>query len=160
ALVALAVVSLDRLFDRHTVNIVSGAVLVAWAFYHWMSRSRHRVRVGMRTGMVGLAVWSFLMASAHGAGLMLVPALTPIGRGAPAHVHSGGHVMSSGSLGAAFAAVGVHTVAMLGVTGVIAIVVYEWVGLAFLRRAWINLDFVWTIALIATGLILFATALY
>jgi hypothetical protein len=160
ALVALAVVSLDRFFDRHTVNIVSGAVLVGWAFYHWMSRSRHRVRVGMRTGMVGLAVWSFLMASAHGAGLMLVPALTPLERGAAAHVHSAGHVMSSGSLGVAFAAVGVHTLAMLGVTGVIAIVVYEWVGLAFLRRAWINLDFVWTIALIATGLILFATALY
>jgi len=160
ALVVLAVVSLDRLFDRHTVNILSGAVLVGWAFYHWMSRSRHRVRVGMRTGMVGLAVWSFLMASAHGAGLMLVPALTPLDRGAAAHVHSAGHVVSSGSLSVAFAAVGVHTLAMLGVTGVIAIIVYEWVGLAFLRRAWINLDFVWTIALIATGLILFATALY
>ena len=160
ALVVLAVVSLDRLFDRHTVNILSGAVLVGWAFYHWMSRSRHRVRVGMRTGMVGLAVWSFLMASAHGAGLMLVPALTPLDRSAAAHVHSAGHVVSSGSLSVAFAAVGVHTLAMLGVTGVIAIIVYEWVGLAFLRRAWINLDFVWTIALIATGLILFATALY
>jgi hypothetical protein len=47
---------------------------------------------------------------------------------------------------------------MLGVTGVIAVVVYEWVGLAFLRRGWINLDIIWTIALAGTGLILFATA--
>jgi hypothetical protein len=159
ALFALAVVSLDRFFDRHTVDIVSGAVLIGWAVYHWTSRSRHRVRIGMRTGMVGLAVWSFLMASAHGAGLMLVPALTPLERSTAAHLHSADHVMSSGSLGIAFAAVGVHTLAMLGVTGVIAIVVYEWVGLAFLRRAWINLDLIWTIALVATGLILFATAL-
>lgn len=160
ALVALAVVSLDRLLDRHTVNIVSGAVLVGWALYHWMSRSRHRVRIGMRTGMVGLAVWSFLMASAHGAGLMLVPALLPLEGGAATHIHSAGHVMSSGSLGVALAAVGVHTLAMLSVTGVIAVVVYEWLGLAFLRRAWINLDVVWTIALLVTGLILFATARY
>jgi hypothetical protein len=160
ALVALAVVSLDRLSDRHTTNIVAGGALIVWALYHWMWRSRHRVRIGMRTGMVGLTVWSFLMASAHGAGLMLVPALTPLQAGTTAHVHSASGAMLSASLAIALAAVGVHTLAMLGVTAVIAIVVYEWVGLAFLRRAWINLDFVWTIALVATGLILFATARY
>jgi hypothetical protein len=157
ALVALAVVSLDRVVDRRIMSLVSGLALVGWALYHWMYRSRHRVRIGMRTGMVGLTVWSFLMASAHGAGLMLIPALLPLGRVAAMHSHAG-HVMSPGSLEIALAGVGVHTLAMLGVTGIIAIVVYEWVGVAFLRRGWINLDLIWTIALVVTGLVLLATA--
>jgi len=157
ALVALAVVSLDRFVERWVTSVVSGLVLIAWALYHWKYRSRHRVRVGMRTGMVGLGVWSFLMAGAHGAGLMLVPALLPLERLAAAHDHAG-HVMPARSLEIALAAVGVHTLAMLAVTGLVAIVVYEWVGVAFLRRGWINLDLVWTIALIVTGVILLATA--
>lgn len=61
--------------------------------------------------------------------------------------------------GVALAAVGVHTLAMLAVTGMIAVVVYEWVGLAFLRRGWINLDLLWTGALVATGFIQFFTAM-
>jgi hypothetical protein len=160
AVVALGVVSLDRVVDRRTMSIVSGVALVGWALYHWMYRSRHRVRVGMRTGMVGLTVWSFLMASAHGAGLMLVPALLPLGRIADAHSHSHAHVTSPGSLEIAAIAVGVHTAAMLAVTGIIAVVVYEWVGVGFLRRGWINLDLLWTIALVATGVILLAMGLH
>ncbi len=158
ALVTFAVVSLDRVVDRRTLSIVSGIALVGWAFYHWTYRSRHRVRVGMRTGMVGLAVWSFLMASTHGAGLMLVPALLPLAQISATHSHSAGQVAPSGSLEIALAAVTVHTLAMLGVTGIVAVVVYEWVGIAFLRRGWINLDLVWAIALIATGLVLLVTA--
>jgi len=106
------------------------------------------------------------MASAHGAGLMLVPALLPLGRAAAMHSHSAGHAMSPGhvmspaSLEIALAGVGVHTLAMLSATGIIAIVVYEWVGVAFLRRGWINLDLIWTIALVVTGLILLAMAGY
>jgi len=158
ALVAFTVVSLDRVIDRRPMSIVSGVALVGWALYHWVHRSRHRVRVGMRTGMVGLTVWSFLMASAHGAGLMLVPALLPLERVATTQSHATGHRMAPESVEIALAAVGVHTLAMLGVTAVVAVVVYEWVGVAFLRRAWINLDLLWTIALVATGLILLAMA--
>ena len=158
ALVALAVVSLDRVIDPRTMSMGAGGALIGWALYHRMYRSSHRVRVGMRTGMVGLAAWSFLMASAHGAGLMLVPALLPLDQAGATHSHSGGQVTPSGSLEIALAAVGVHTLAMLGVTGVVAIVVYDWLGVAFLRRSWVNLDLVWTIALVATGLILLATA--
>ena len=62
------------------------------------------------------------------------------------------------SLPLVLAAVGVHTLAMLAVTGLMAVVVYEWVGLAFLRRGWINLDLLWTVALMATGLILLFSA--
>ncbi|MEE9147488.1 MAG: hypothetical protein V3U27_08860, partial [Candidatus Tectomicrobia bacterium] len=104
-------------------------------------------RVGMRTGMAGLALWSFLMATAHGAGLMLVPVLIPLSLAAtPAH-----EITASGSLPVSLAAIGVHTLAMFVVTGAIAVIVYEWLGLAFLRRGWINLDLLWTTALVGAG---------
>jgi hypothetical protein len=130
-------------------------VLIGWALYHALYGSRHRVRVGMRTGLAGLALWSFLMATAHGAGLMLLPILLPLHRAAAGtHVHA----TAGGPLAVSLAAVGVHTLAMLATTGTIAVVVYEWVGLAFLRRGWINLDLFWTLALLATGAILLLTA--
>jgi hypothetical protein len=154
AIVAALVVLAGFVLDQSLIQITAGLVLIGWAAWHWHYGSRHRVRVGMTTGMGGLALWSFLMASAHGAGLMLVPVLLPMG---VAGGHAA-HASARGSLVTALAAIGVHTAAMLAVTGLVAIVVYEWVGLAILRRAWINLDLLWTIALAATGLILLLTA--
>jgi hypothetical protein len=149
--VALAVVVLGVMVDQRTIGLAGGALLIGWAAYHTLYGSRHRVRFGMQVGMLGLAAWSFLMASAHGAGLMLVPVLIPLClAAAPAQ-----ELTAAGSLPVALAAVGVHTLAMLATTGVIALAVYEWFGLAFLRKGWINLDLLWTIALVATGLILF-----
>ena len=136
------------------IKIVGGGALIGWALYHHLSGARHRVRIGMRAGMVGLALWSFLMASAHGAGLMLVPVLVPLA-GIGGHA---GHAPSGASLTAALVAVVVHTFAMLTVTAVVALVVYDWVGVGFLRRGWINLDWVWVGALLTTGLLLFITA--
>jgi hypothetical protein len=154
ALIVLAVVLLGRLLDPRAISLVSGLVLIGWAAYHRLYGSRHRVRIGMRTGMAGLALWSFLMATAHGAGLMLVPILLPLGSGG----QHAGHLAAHESLIFAVAAVGVHTLAMLAVTGTIAVVVYDWLGVGFLRRGWINLDLLWTAALTATGLILLVTA--
>lgn len=149
--VALAVVLLGIVIDQKAVRVAAGALLIGWAIYHTLYGSRHRVRYGMQAGMVGLGVWSFLMASAHGAGLMLVPVLIPLCLAAsPAQ-----ELTAAGSLPIALAAVGVHTAAMLATTAAIAAVVYQWLGVAFLRRGWINLDLVWTIALVATGLFLF-----
>ena len=125
ALVAFAVVALDWLMPGRTVSIAAGVVLIAWAVYHHLYRSRHRVRVGLRTGMAGLGLWSFLMASAHGAGLMLVPILLALGRVDPSARHPTDHSAAGGSLAVALAAVGVHTLAMLAVTGVVAVVVYR-----------------------------------
>ena len=76
--------------------VAGGVVLIGWAVYHHLYGARHRVRVGMRTGMAGLALWSFLMASAHGAGLMLVPVLLPSARLGPAH-HDHGAVSLAGA---------------------------------------------------------------
>lgn len=154
ALVALAVVALSLSVDQRVIRIIGGSALIGWAIYHRLYGARHRVRIGMRAGMAALALWSFLMASAHGAGLMLVPILVPLaGIGGRA-----GHAMPGASLTAALVAVGLHTFAMLTVTAVIALVVYDWVGLGFLRRGWVNLDWVWAGSLLATGLLLLLTA--
>jgi len=157
ALVALAVVALGTMVDPGVIRVGSGVLLIGWAAYHQLYGSRHRVRVGLRTGMAGLAFWSFLMASAHGAGLMLVPVLLPLGRVSAHAGQAAGHLMAEGSLVISLATVAVHTVAMLAVTGVIAVAVYEWIGLAFLRRGWINLDLLWALALVVTGLVLLGT---
>jgi len=98
ALVALTVLALGRVVDQPVVRIASGVVLIGWAVYHQLYGARHRVRVGMRTGMAGLALWSFLMASAHGAGLMLVPILFPLGGGGSPSGHAASHPTPGGSL--------------------------------------------------------------
>ena len=158
AVVAFAVVALGTIVDQQAIRLVSGVVLIGWAVYHRLYGSRHRVRFGMRVGMVGLGLWSFLMASAHGAGLMLVPFLLPLDPHGSAAGHLDGHHVLGGSLSLSLAAIGVHSLATLVVTGVMAILVYEWVGLAFLRRGWINLDLLWMAALVVTGLFLLLTA--
>ncbi|MDF2998664.1 MAG: hypothetical protein K0R27_4301 [Xanthobacteraceae bacterium] len=150
AVVLAAVLALGTVLDRRLLDMSAGIVLLGWAFYYALYGHRHRVRVGMRTGMGGLALWSFMMATGHGAGLMLVPVLIPLCLSAsPAP-----ELVSAGSLSISLAAVAVHTGAMLAVTAAIAGVVYEWLGLGFLRRGWINLDLIWVAALAATGLLL------
>jgi hypothetical protein len=117
-------------------------------------RSRHISYGGMRVDARELATWSFLMASAHGAGLMVLP-LVLGGVHSTAHAH---HVAAASVMGVAgiewngLLAALVHTAGYLLVTGVIAVTVYERVGLRFLRRAWVNLDLIWAVALIVTGI--------
>jgi hypothetical protein len=146
AVVALFLVA-GVLFDPKAIRWGGAALLVGWALFHLAYGHRGRVRFGMQIGLVGLFMWSFLMATAHGAGLMLIPAMIPLHHTA----HPGSELMASGSLGIAPAVVAVHSLAMLIVTGAIALVVFEWVGVGVLRRAWINLDLVWTLALLATA---------
>ena len=150
AVVAGLVVALGLVVDQTLIRRLGGVLLIGWGVYHQLYGHRHRVRVGMTAGMAGLVLWSFLMATAHGAGLMLVPALIPLCLGGtPA-----AELLAGGSLAIAALAIGLHALAMLAVTAVIAIAVYEWAGLAFLRRGWINMDLLWTGALVATGSIL------
>jgi hypothetical protein len=153
--VLATVMLLGVVVDHRMVHMAAGVLLIAWALYHWLFGHRHRVRVGMRTGYAGLTLWSFVMATGHGAGLMLVPALMPLHT---LHTHGqAGHgypIVGAGSLWLALAAVGVHTMAMLLVTGMIAIMTYEWLGVGVLRRGWINFDVLWTIVLLAAGALL------
>lgn len=147
AVVAL-VVALGTLIDQRLLQVFAGALLIGWAVWHALYGHRHRVRIGMQTGMAGLGLWSFLMATSHGAGLMLVPVLIPLCLAAtPAR-----ELTAAGALPVSLAAIGLHMAAMLAVTAAIAAAVFEWLGVGFLRRGWVNLDALWIAALAAMGL--------
>ena len=117
-------------------------------------RPRHPRWVGMRVGFRDLLLWSFLMATAHGAGLMLLPVFL-FGADNPAPCHGAScHAAAGLALGSwtgYLAAIGLHTAAMLAAAGAAAFVIYYKFGLAILRQAWINLDQVWAAALILAG---------
>jgi hypothetical protein len=150
AVALILVLALGLIVEPGLLRPLAAAMLFAWAGWHALYGSRHKVRFGMQVGLGGLFLWSFLMANAHGAGLMLIPAVIPLCLAAsPTHALTLG-----GSLPVALAALGIHTGAMLATIGIVSIVVYKWIGVAFLRRGWINLDLVWTIALVACGIIL------
>jgi hypothetical protein len=130
------------------------AVLLVGLGVYRLVRSRHISYGGMRVDARELTTWSFLMASAHGAGLMVLPLVlgsTPVA--AHGHYVAAASVMAvSGLEWSGILAALVHSVGYLLVTGVIAVVVYERVGLRFLRKAWVNLDLLWALALVVTGL--------
>jgi cation transporter-like permease len=114
----------------------------------------------MRVGPRELVLWSFLMASAHGAGLMLVPVLLALrGDGVSSVLAHAGHAGHLGHASSAppdvllptLAAVGLHSGAMLLVAGALALLVYQKLGVEVLRRAWVNLDLIWVGALLVTG---------
>jgi hypothetical protein len=113
-------------------------------------RHRHPRYGGLHVSMGGLTVWSFLMATAHGAGLMVVPVFMGMSMSTPGeHTH---HMHATGiGAGAAFLATGLHALGYLAVTAFVAVVVFEKLGVGILRRAWINLDLIWSAALVATG---------
>ena len=114
-------------------------------------RHQHPRRAGMRVGMGGLTVWSFLMATAHGAGLMVVPVFVGMSMaGGGGHIH---HMPAAAgtNAGAALFATGLHAVSYLAVTAFIAVLVFEKLGVGILRRAWLNLDLIWAGALVVTG---------
>ena len=151
AVVALA----EYLIPIQYLKIICAIVLFSFGIYK-IFRSRHPNWVGMRVNFWDLTLWSFLMASAHGAGLMLVPIFLKWPMEDHTH-HEHMMNMTSGQMFnspfSMFMAVIVHTLSMLIVTGVIAIIVYEKLGLALLRKAWFNLDLIWAFALILAGII-------
>jgi hypothetical protein len=158
AAIALAVVlvALARpAIDVTWLRLAAALVLIGFGAWHLARGYRHQFRFGMNVGFADLTLWSFLMATAHGAGLMVLPVLLELPAGGAGGSSHGGHdaVMAvfAGSLWTGLLAVTVHTLAMLAAAGLIAWLVYAWVGVAVLRRAWINLDLIWSAVLIATG---------
>jgi hypothetical protein len=134
----------------------AGALLFGFGIYR-LVRSRHLRWVGMRVGFRDLTLWSFLMASTHGAGLMLVPLLLAL-----PHTEHGGHIESDSHAGHLrmisfanplrwLAVVGMHSTGHLLVAALIALIIYEKLGLALLRRTWFNLDLLWIVALMLSG---------
>jgi hypothetical protein len=154
--IIIAAVLLARVSLPHSaMKIAAAAILFTFGLYR-LIRSRHPNWVGMRVGFFDLTLWSFIMASAHGAGLMLVPFFLPSPAAGESHHHDG-HQMHSWAFAnfsapsLLIAAVVVHTLGYLLTTALIAIVVYEKLGVAILRRAWFNIDLVWMLALMITG---------
>ncbi|MBB5077380.1 hypothetical protein [Nonomuraea endophytica] len=144
ALVAVVVAVTGSLVTGRALAIGGGVLLVGFGLWRLMS-DRHFRWAGMRLMLPQLAGWSFLMSSAHGAGLMLLPVFSGM--------HEHGHAMSGG-----LAAAGLHTLAMFAAAAVTAVLVYELAGLTILRRAWFNVDRMWAAALVAAGVITLAQA--
>lgn len=155
-----------RVLPTGALRWAVAALLVALGARRLVRHGHPRWR-GMRVGASSLAWWSFLMASAHGAGLMVVPfVLGDPGSGArsghlahvaravpgPSHLPAApGSLIAAPATGLALTIV--HAAGYLAVSAVIATVVYEKVGVRFLRTGWVNLDLLWAVALIVTGVV-------
>jgi hypothetical protein len=157
ALVAAIVMLAQTALDPLPLQLAAAVTLVGFGLYRLLRSHRQRFRAGMLAGAGDLVVWSFLMATAHGAGLMIVPVLLKLPLCAPPGVASGAHATLmaalAGSLWTGFLAVALHTAAMLSVAGAIAWLVLRWLGLGVLRSSWVNLDLLWSTALIGVGVV-------
>jgi hypothetical protein len=147
--------------DIAVLRWIGGAVLIAFGLYKLLRPLSHPRWVGMRVGPADLVLWSFLMASAHGAGLMLMPLLLGLNAAAAGHDEHASELAATALQRAGnialldVLAVLVHTAAMFAVMAAIALIVYEKVGLKILRSAWINMDRIWAGTLILAGLLSF-----
>jgi hypothetical protein len=157
AAVAVAV-ALGGLIPAEVLQWGVGGLLVGLGLLRLL-RHRHPRYGGMRVGFRELTVWSFLMATAHGAGLMVLPLVTGNG---PSGAHAMHLVRASllpdpGGWGAALLATAMHSAGYLLVTGLIAVVVYHRLGLRMLRTLWLNVDLAWGGALVLTGVLTMAS---
>jgi hypothetical protein len=156
AVVVVLVAVAQFLIAPQVLRVAGAAVLFVFAAYRLWRRTAHPRGFGMRIGARGLFGWSFLMSSAHGAGLMLVPILLRLSSTGGG---GGNQDMSLIAYTTVFsplegvAAATLHTAALLLVMSLVAIVVYERLGVAFLRRAWLNVDLIWTVTLLLAGVI-------
>jgi hypothetical protein len=161
AAITLAILVLRFVQHFFPMNILKwgvASILITLGFYR-LFRARHPRGAGMRVGARDLFVWSFLMASAHGAGLMLLPILMAQPMSAMTHHMAGGMpLMPSSSNAVSLTTIGlavlIHTASMLAVAGVLATLffeTYEKVGLRLLRHTWLNFDLLWAIALLVAG---------
>ena len=155
--VVVVVLGLGVLTDASALHLGAGISLIAFGLFRFIKPRAHfrwvmRAHVNRRE----LGWWSFLMSSAHGAGLMVAPVL--IGAGAVDKAAASDHAVSAAqdgafSIPASALAVTLHVAAMLAVMSVIALMVYDHVGVAVLKKAWINLDAVWAGAFVLAGVL-------
>jgi hypothetical protein len=154
--VAALVLGLGVVADPAVLHIGAAAVLIAFGLWRFARPRLHPRWTTMRVNRRELTLWSFLMSSAHGAGLMVAPVL--IG-GATASASEGHDLALAGSAPVDVAAVGVglHLLAMVTVMATVALVVYAKVGVEVLRRAWVNTDTLWAGAFVLAGVITLLT---
>jgi hypothetical protein len=149
--VVVALIAVTQAFSISEAIRPAGAIaLILFGLWKLRKPLSHPRWVGMRVNNRDLVVWSFLMSSAHGAGLMLFPVI--LGLPAATLVED---PLPTGLQDVA--AVLLHTAAMLATMGVVALLVYERLGVGVLRRAWVNMDAIWAVAVVAAGLVTFFT---
>jgi hypothetical protein len=150
ALVAVLVLLLSTSTDPMELRIGAATVLVAFGIFRFIKPRAHFRWTSMRVTDRELGVWSFLMSTAHGAGLMVAPVILGL-RASKGHDDMA--MLSGGPIDIAAVGVAVHVAAMIAVMGVIAFVVYERVGLQVLRKAWLNTEQIWAASFILAGLV-------
>ena len=151
--VVVAIAAVARLVvPLAALNVLVAAVLMSLGVYR-LWRHRHPRVGGMQVGFRDLTLWSFLMASAHGAGLMVLPFVLPTAATVAAADHNHAHHVGPAAANVVAAAVALHTAAYFTVMVLAAWVVYRKLGLSLLRKAWFNMDWLWAGALVLTGMI-------
>jgi hypothetical protein len=160
ALVVVALGAVAAIVDERTLRIGAASVLLGFGAFKLLRPRWHPRWVGMRISSRELTFWSFLMSTAHGAGLMLIPLIVGF-PGAARLTSSDNDIpvlhLSLPALAQDGLAVVLHTAAMLVVMGFVALLVYDKLGLNVLRRAWLNLDMVWAGAFVVAGVVTLAT---
>jgi hypothetical protein len=159
-LVVILVLGLGVITDTSVLHMGAGIALIAFGVFRFVKPRAHPRWTTMRVNSRELTWWSFLMSSAHGAGLMVAPIV--LGAGAGEAAASSDHALEAvrhGEMSVPESAVALvlHVGAMIVVMGAIALLVYDRYGVSILRKAWINLDGVWAAAFIAAGVLTFIT---
>jgi hypothetical protein len=149
-LVALLVLALSTSTDPKVLRLGAAAALIAFGIFRFVKPRAHFRWTSMRVSDRELGVWSFLMSTAHGAGLMIAPVILGL---RASHGHDDMAMLSGGPIDIAAVGLAVHVLAMVAVMGAIAFFVYERVGLQVLRKAWLNTDQVWAGAFVLAGLV-------
>jgi hypothetical protein len=154
-LVAVLVVGLGLVADTHVLHVGAGIALIAFGIFRFVRPRAHFRWTKLRVNRRELGWWSFLMSTAHGAGLMVAPVL--IGAGATAaeasdhdleHVHAAIISPAAGAL-----ALLLHVASMMLVMAIVSVVVYEKLGVAILRQAWLNTEWLWAGAFVMAGFV-------
>ena len=156
-LIAALVLGLGLLADSTALHVGAGISLIAFGVFRFIKPRAHFRWTKMRVNRRELTWWSFLMSTAHGAGLMVAPVLIGVGATGTAQAssdHELQHVqMAALSIPMSALALLLHVTAMIVVMGAIAVVVYERLGVAILRQAWLNTEWLWAGAFILAGFI-------
>ncbi len=141
------------------IRLVAAGIAVAFGTYLLVSRSHHP-RYLARVAPHRLVWWSFLAATAHGAGLMLLPIFLSMDHHEMAGEHAALTQLVADHTAPALLVAAVHTLAMVSAGALLAVLVYRWLGLRAVSRTWFNLDTVWALSLLLVGLLSAAAALW